>query len=261
MNLTEISSAISSFLAHSDCNRIPKLGGIRIYDDPILGVASGDDPLFLQLKESDAVGAFHHTPRECFAKAESVISYFLPFSRDIRISNRTGDATPSLGWLYGRIEGEAVNNDVRRVLANCLADSGGQTVIPPFESTFKIVERKSNWSERHVAFIAGLGTFSLSKSLITEKGCAGRFGSVLTNLPFQPTARKYRDVYEYCSMCMACAKRCPANAIDRAGKRHQPCADFLDTTMKRFAPRYGCGKCQTNVPCEHGIPKNNRIDL
>jgi len=255
MNLAEIHTIISLFLEHSPSNRIPESGGIRMYDDPLIGIASGDDPLFLSLKERDAIGEFHKTPREWFPDAESVISYFLPFSREICMSNRTDDTTPSLEWLYGRIEGESANNEVRKIVAKCISEAGGQVSIPSFESSFQVVEKRSNWSERHIAFIAGLGTFGLSKSLITEKGCAGRFGSVLTNLRFQPTARKYSGVYEYCSICMACAKRCPANAIDQAGKKHQPCAAFLDQTMKRFAPRYGCGKCQTKVPCEHGIPQ------
>ena len=36
----------------------------------------------------------------------------------------------------------------------------------------------SDWSERHAAYAAGLGTFGLTRALITEKGIAGRFGSL-----------------------------------------------------------------------------------
>jgi hypothetical protein len=28
--------------------------------------------------------------------------------------------------------------------------------------------------------------------------------------------------------------------------------------LARFRPRYGCGKCQTGVPCEHQIPVSPR---
>lgn len=255
MNLTEVNNVISSFLENSKNNRVPELGGIKIYDTPIIGIASGDDPLFMKLKDNNVIGKFHKTPREWFPEAVSVISYFLPFSREIKISNRADKMIPSIGWLYGRVEGELVNNEVRKTIAEFISDAGRKASIPSFESNFTVIERSSNWSERHVAFIAGLGTFSLSKSLITEKGCAGRIGSVITNIQFQPTERKYSSIYEYCSMCLACIKRCPANAIDNTGKKHQPCSDFLDKTMNIFAPRYGCGKCQTKVPCESGIPQ------
>jgi len=35
----------------------------------------------------------------------------------------------------------------------------------------------SSWSERHAAYAAGLGTFSLNDALITPKGIAHRLGS------------------------------------------------------------------------------------
>ena len=57
-----------------------------------------------------------------------------------------------------------------------------------------------------------------------------------------------------CSGCGACIRRCPVNAITPRGKEHPPCSDFLDETKIRFAPRYGCGKCQVQVPCMSGIP-------
>jgi epoxyqueuosine reductase QueG len=85
-----------------------------------------------------------------------------------------------------------------------------------------------------------------------------RIGSVITDLFLEPTVRPYSAVDEYCSMCMVCVKRCPAMAIDEKGKKHGPCSDFLDETARLYRPRYGCGKCQTKVPCEGAIPKQKR---
>lgn len=81
-----------------------------------------------------------------------------------------------------------------------------------------MVNKLSNWSERHIAFVAGLGTFGLSKSLITKRGCAGRYGSVITSLPFKSIRREYDGVYDYCSMCGECIARCPSGAITKEGK-------------------------------------------
>lgn len=254
MDLKEIHKAISSFLENSKSNRIPELGGIKIFEEPLTGIASADDSLFSQLKEESVVGEIHMTPKEWFPEAASVISYFLPFSEEIRISNRKGKSEISTGWLYGRIEGEALNNEVRKTVTQYIADSGGKAFAPVLDQGFKWTGSSSNWSERHVAFITGLGTFGLHKSMITGKGCAGRFGSVITNLKLSPSEKKYGDIYEYCTMCMACIDRCPGNAIDQSGKNHQLCFDFLKSIREKYAPRYGCGKCQTDVPCEERIP-------
>ena len=52
----------------------------------------------------------------------------------------------------------------------------------------------SNWSERHIAYAAGLGTFSLSDGFITERGIAHRCGSAVVGLelPASPRTRRGR---------------------------------------------------------------------
>lgn len=127
----------------------------------------------------------------------------------------------------------------------------------------------SNWSERHVAYVCGLGTFGLSKGLITKKGVAGRFTSIVTSLRLTPDVRPYTGLYEYCSLCGACARNCPARAISlESGKDHVPCSRFVNTTIDRYNPpgtparrnkRYGCGKCQVRVPCEARIPPPQKV--
>jgi epoxyqueuosine reductase len=103
-----------------------------------------------------------------------------------------------------------------------------------------------------------LGTFGLSKGLITAKGVAGRFASIITELELPPDTRNYKSIYEYCSLCGACVKKCPAGAISiKKGKDHIACSAFLDKTTEKYAPRYGCGKCQTGVPCENKVPLRN----
>jgi len=252
----ELMVAIKDFVKTSPLNRVPELNILQIFDEPLIGIASAKDPLFLKLKDADVIGPHHLTPEEWLPGAKTVISYFLPFSETIRESNRLTANLPSVEWLYGRIEGEALNEALRKHLVEQIQIRGGQAIAPAIDKSFQVVNRRSNWSERHVAFIAGLGTFNLSKSFITEKGCAGRFGSVITSIDLEVTPRRYRDIYEYCTNCGVCIQRCPVSAITPEGKDHQICSDFLDNVIKpRYKPRYGCGKCQTAVPCENGIPK------
>ena len=78
----------------------------------------------------------------------------------------------------------------------------------------------------------------------------GRFGSVITTAPLEPTPRPYTDPYEYCTFCGACTRRCPVNAMDVAtGKNMPACVAFTDKHKVTYAPRHGCGKCQLKLPC------------
>jgi epoxyqueuosine reductase len=254
MNLVAITSLAVEFLDQSPLNRVKELGIERIYDIPLVGAARADDPLFVKLKEPEVVGPHHLLPTAWLPGARAVLSYFLPYSWEIREANRT-PGLPAQKWLYGRIEGEAVNNALREHLAGQLRKAGHRAVVPPLDSRYRVENKRSNWSERHAAYIAGLGTFGLSKSLITEKGCAGRYGSVITDADLEITPRPYEGVYDYCNYCYACIPRCPSEAIREEGKNVLACSDYMDREIRpRFAPRYGCGKCQTAVPCEDSIP-------
>ena len=112
----------------------------------------------------------------------------------------------------------------------------------------------SNWSERHAAYAAGLGTFGLSKGLITGKGVAGRCLSIISSLPLEADKR-HLGIYDNCSNCGACIRNCPAAAISKErGKNHYLCSEFIESVRAKCAPRFGCGKCQVDVPCEAGAP-------
>jgi len=117
------------------------------------------------------------------------------------------------------------------------------------------ITNTSNWSERHITYACGLGTFGLSKGIITKKGVSGRLGSILTDLDLPKDKRGYKDIYEYCTMCGLCIDRCPAHAISIEDRKNSSsCSNFLNKVMEKHNPRYGCGKCQVSVPCESEIP-------
>lgn len=120
-------------------------------------------------------------------------------------------------------------------------------------SSDREVSYTSFWSERHVAYACGLGTFGLSKGIITEKGIAGRFSAIIIDETVQPDERKYKDIYENCSLCGTCVSRCPAKAICvETGKDHTACDKWLSATKQGHYS--ACGLCQTGVPCEKGRP-------
>ena len=247
----------------------PDLAGMRIFDEPLIGYAAADDPYFLEAKKPGIIGAHFMTPQEWLSGAKTVISLFLPFTEQVRLANRQNMAWPAAEWLHARIEGQAFQNKICRFAEDFLKKKGFAALVPMIDSRFQtgnpIAHDKteqafygSNWSERHAAYAAGLGTFGLSKGLITRKGVAGRFLSIVSGVPFEPDQRPYTGIYDYCLFCGACVRNCPAGAISKeGGKLHYPCSEFLDSVKVKHAPRYGCGKCQVKVPCEAKAPKSD----
>jgi len=242
--------------------------GMKIFDDPIFAFGDANDEYFQLLKRPEIIGEHFLLPEQWLPGAKTVISFFLPFTERVRISNKRDKIWPSEEWLHGRIEGQAFLVELCKYLKNALIEEGYNSMVPSLDKRFWAKEKfdstsahpeasfTSNWSERHVAFVCGLGTFGLSKGLITKKGIAGRFGSIVTELYLTKNSREYKDVYEYCSMCGACVKNCPAKAISiEKGKNHIICSNFVAKTVEKYKPRYGCGKCQTGVPCENRIPR------
>jgi len=252
--LHTIKKKIDDFVLNSPQNIVNELGMLRIYDQPLVGVAGVEDVLWEKLKEPEVVGLHHLSPQEWLVGAKTIISYFLPFTQSIRRSN-CSEGLPSTEWLYGRYEGEMFNIALCSFVVDLIEKAGGHAIAPALDKRFAVIKRRSNWSERHVAFIAGLGTFSLNCSMITSSGSAGRYGSVIGDFALEPTKRLYKEVDEYCTKCGACIDRCPPRAISENGKDHGSCSHFLDEVRERYKPRYGCGKCQTAVPCEDRNPK------
>lgn len=254
----------------SDYALSPELVGKPIYTAPLMGVAAADDAYFSVLQERRAVGPWFRKPEDWLPGAKSVISVFFPYSDAVKAAEDVTVPEVSPFWLHARYEGNDFLFKVIRALRDSLEQEGYRAVIPSASKEFfsvwapgssdkladPAVGFTSAWSERHVAFVCGLGTFGLSGGLITEKGVCGRFGSIVTDAVLPVTPRRYTEVYEYCTRCGVCAAHCPVGAIDiEKGKDHRPCGERINATKIAYAPRYGCGKCQIAVPCSSGIPK------
>lgn len=272
-----IEKAITKFVRDHPANR-RKVDGGRYWDTPLVGFASGEDPLFKQYKK--IIGKFHFTPKEIFdlvfgkgkARGElSVISWILPVSEDIRKSNRRENKFPSLLWAHTRDFGEQFNVTLRSHLVTLLQRRGYRAVAPMNSPHWKRLKSPrvgwaSNWSERHAAYACGLGAFGLSDGLITAKGKAMRVGSVVTDLFLIPSNKIYPHhrancLYYFNKTCRACADRCPAGAITEKGHDKNKCEayfyseNFLNKKKEYGVKIAGCGLCQTKVPCEFEIPR------
>jgi len=74
----------------------------------------------------------------------------------------------------------------------------------------------ADFSQRHAAVAAGLGTFGRHNLVIHPRfGTRVIFTSIITNLPLQPSGKCDQD---FCIHCNICVENCPARALDDEGK-------------------------------------------
>lgn len=278
----QVEAFIKDLVKDDSDNRLNKLDGTPIYDEPVVGFASGSDPLFEDYKK--IIGDFHMTPQEFLQKVAAeqgksmevqadqctVICWCLPIVDETRGTMRKETDKASEKWVHTRIYGEQFNNKIREGVSRFLADKGVFAYSPLVTKHFKMLTDvpggySSNWSERHALFAAGLGTFGLSEGLITPKGKAMRCGTTIALAKMPATSRPYQKHNEYClffrnGKCTECAKRCPAKAISEKGHDKLKCKSFTLDYMSKYTREhykmegYGCGLCQTSVPCESCIP-------
>ena len=249
------------------------------FEEPIIKFASPEDPLFEEYKE--IIGEHHYAPKEVFELAfgegsytgGTVISVVLPINEKTRKSNRVQTEWASREWVLTRTFGDEIfMRGFAKYLEDYLNKMGHKTVAPYVSQWFQVQRSpkgaSSNWSERHIAYVAGLGTFSINDAFITEKGIAVKLISVVTQLKLTPDIRTSKGHTENCLLCSkgicgACIKRCPVNAISKDGHDKAKCYQYVyGEESSKLAQSYGaspkagsgCGLCQTGVPCEGKNP-------
>jgi epoxyqueuosine reductase QueG len=270
-------TSAKSFVRSSPLNRMPDDENQAIFTEPLVKFADGSDPLFTEFKTIigpnhltpiEALSMTHNKPPEDEGKLVSVVSWILPVVRKTRESNREQTTVPSRYWAYTKYYGEKFNNALRKHIVDMFTIRGYMTTAPVIQPYFKTQSNDkgdfSNWSERHIAYVAGQGTFSLSDGFITEKGIAHRCGSVVIDLKLPPSPRTAKTPFSNClyyvnKSCQACIARCPAGAITEAGHNKIKCKNYQDIDLKHIKEDYrvgslSCGLCQTRVPCEFKNP-------
>jgi epoxyqueuosine reductase len=248
---TWLNDVITEFVANSPKNSLKMEPDEKAWDEVLVGFSSGADPIYHTYK--DVVGESHWTPLEAFSiqfpdvavRSEdlTVISWVLPQREATKADNRKETFYPSRRWVQARFPGEEFNNSLRLHVVQELNRRDIKSLAPVLLPQWSWGKSEkyvltSNWSERHAAYAAGLGTFGLSDGLITPKGKAHRVGSVVANLSIPASKR----------------------AITESGHDKKKCWNHAGGTCAEFVKKnygfdgYGCGLCQTKVPCESGIP-------
>ena len=272
-----VETLVKDFINQSPENTLKNPANEKAWADPLVGFSSGADPLYREFKRH--IGDFFLTPVEFFgqtfpsakvsAEQLTVISWILPQMEKSKADLRRETVNPPESWARARIFGEETNVKLRNHVVAALKEAGIAAFSPMLSPLWERKESEqyvfaSTWSERHAAYAAGLGTFGLCDGLITPRGKAMRCGSVLAHIKVPPSKRPYQDHHAYClffskGTCGKCIKRCPADAITKEGHDKKKCLSYLQKTATYVKSHfnfdgYGCGFCQTGVPCESRIP-------
>ena len=288
-DITWIKNTITHLVRSAPENRLIDFGGQPIFDTPLVGVADGDDPLFKEFQK--VVSSRHLQPREFLRRISprstdlthvSVIVWVLPFAMEVRRSNRVQNM-PSKLYSLARNNGGAIIYNMSLRLSEQMHQRGIAAVSPILTTeydTFRMPEFtfSSTWSERHVAFVAGLGYFGLNEALITPLGINVRIGSIITNMPIESSSQRNEDYRALClkdggDSCGLCMERCPVGAISKSGLDKSKCYSQRKAIRNECLEHYqqelqmlpspipisgqrrnryslGCALCQCGVPCE-----------
>jgi len=229
------------------------------WEEPLIAFADANDPLFAKLKE--VADANHALPADLLDNAKTVIAYFIPFTKETTLSNSKGTRA-SKEWAIAYIETNQLIANVNEALSKMLNTCGFKAATTPPTHNFDEKKLTSPWSNKHIAFIAGLGKFGIHHMIITEKGCCGRIGSIVTDAKIAPTKRTNN---EFClnktrGACSLCAEKCVFGALAiNDFDRHKCYAQCLKNaqTYSELGWADVCGKCVANVPCSFTNPTKN----
>ena len=220
-----------------------------IWREPLVGFADACSPMFPELRT--IAYRDHLMPSDILSDAETVISYFLPFERDVGRSNEDG-TEPSEAWVRAYEVTNRMAVGINQSIVDTVNGMGFSAKVP---ENIGQIGTYSIWSQRHVARIAGLGSFGLNNMLISESGCCGRYFSVVTNLDIQPDApfKGERCLFRRTGKCGICVQRCVGSVLEKDGFDRDGCNRICSGNEERMGQSV-CGKCVVGLPCSYRAP-------
>lgn len=219
------------------------------YREPLIGYAAAHDPLFEDLRRVAWEG--HMTPSQLLPGARTVVAFFLPFEREVVLANRRLPRDQvAREWAVAYVETNAFIAEICLAVKRALESRGVACVFQKPTENYDRARLMAPWSHKHVAYVAGLGTFGVNQMLITPAGCAGRIGTLVLDAPLEPGATPTRSG-ELCLIkageeCGDCIGNCPVGALSETGFDRYRCHQRVLEVGQHFPELercHVCGKC------------------
>lgn len=227
---------------------------------PLVGFA----PATVAAETMPSIMENHGLPEDVMEDASVIVAYFIPFRKEMADTNIKGnEASPE--WALAYEETNTMLEKINEHLIAVLEEKGCKAKVHPGAARFDREKLISDWSHRHIAYMAGLGTFGINNMLITDKGCCGRYSTLITNLKVEPDKPKEYELCKYKAdgSCGLCIKACPSAALTAKGFDRRKCygiclknAELYNSfgssyTIEGEEPSGSevCGKCIAGMPC------------
>lgn len=219
----------------------------------LVSFLSCDNPGIKQLRE--LVREDHFLPEDFLAGARSILCFFIPFKPWVGHSNREGGKA-SVNWAQAYQSTNALAENLGEYLVKYFMARGLRAVYPYEATVFTEDNPKSRWSQRHLAYFAGMGSFGINNLLISKKGSLGRYFSLITNLELSNEAELSPEycLYKIDGSCNLCVERCSFEALSLQGFDPFKCLAQVNKN-KDILGASVCGKCAVDLPCSLEIPR------
>ena len=233
--------------------KFAELGRPDLIRTPIVAFADAHDAKFEALKT--VVGPWHQLPTDFLPEAQTVISYFIPFTKEVALAPKNEpDGSPVWSEAYILINRHF--HGVNQAVQDYLESRGyaAAQIKPPRAydpETFHAI-----WSHRSAAVIANLAAFGANNLAITDKGSGGRFCSLITSARIETRREPPKKQCPYFKNggCGLCFKACPAGALGGGITDKAACQAELNKNPERLAKKNApyvadiCGKCLAACP-------------
>ncbi len=245
-------SELAVFITHTIKREASESGMVTGYREALVRFVAADDPGFPDLRR--VAEPTHMMPEDLLSGARSVVSFFLPFAPDVVEANKQDRAQVAHEWALAYVETNRLIGRITSRLIGLLAERGIRAAAEP-AGNFDPETLISRWSHKSVAVLAGLGSFGLHHLVITDAGCAGRFGSLVidADLPVDKPEPKERCEFYDNGGCMECVFKCPVDALDENDSidKHACWARCLEVAREyeHLGVAEVCGKCAVVGPC------------
>ena len=227
------------------------------FGEPVIAYVDARNTLFDMFFDNQLT----EHPKNIYRPGNTLIVYFIPYSRDV-IESNIGGETVSDQWRRATIEASWLSMKLNRIIRQTVGIIGRLSSLLNTQLDWNEETYQAEWSHKLAAYAAGMGEMGPMGSFHTADGTLGCVGSVITDGKFEETVKiddpqQLEDIYQkiltaYCyegAQNVSCSdemiKSCPCGAISESGIDRAKCQAFCKTIDEYIPSPDVCGKCFT----------------